>query len=281
MPRPADRSIATALEILPAGAVSSRRVESKNGPLFVKRTRPEFAWVLEAEAQGLELLRTARTLRVPQVRALTTGADEVVLELEWIASSEGGARTDALLGQGLARQHRSTAERFGWERKGTIGRTTQLNDWSADWVAFVRERRLRPQLDLATRVGGQSWDAGYRLLEQLPELLGGHHPVASLLHGDLWAGNWGADEGNAPVIFDPAVYYGDREADLAMTRLFGGFGRRFYEAYTDEWPLEPGHVVRERLYQLYHLLNHANLFGGDYVDNARHTIQGLLAETRG
>ncbi|MDE2052748.1 MAG: fructosamine kinase family protein, partial [Gammaproteobacteria bacterium] len=122
---------------------------------------------------------------------------------------------------------------------------------------------------------------GARLLESVDALLAGHRPRASLLHGDLWAGNWLADSQDEPVIFDPAAYYGDREADLAMTRLFGGFGRAFYDAYQDAAPLPAGHVVRAELYNLYHVLNHANLFGGGYARQARVSIERLLAEVRG
>jgi len=149
-------------------------------------------------------------------------------------------------------------------------------------LEFFRERRLRYQLELASQRGfaRDLEEPGHRLLEGVGALLEGHRPEPSLLHGDLWAGNWFADGEDRPVIFDPAVYYGDREADLAMTRLFGGFGRAFYSAYETEAPLPPGHAVRAELYNLYHVLNHANLFGGGYARQARSIIDRLLAEVR-
>jgi len=147
-------------------------------------------------------------------------------------------------------------------------------------VSFFRDRRLRYQLDLAERCGhlGRLQERGRELLERIGAFFSAYEPVASLLHGDLWGGNWGVDERGTPVIFDPAVYYGDREADLAMTRLFGGFGADFYAAYAAAWPLDPGAPLRVELYNLYHLLNHANLFGGGYPRQAERTVDRLLAE---
>jgi len=151
------------------------------------------------------------------------------------------------------------------------GSTPQENGTSASWAEFWRRRRLEPQLVLASR-------NGYRL-EAPPvwRLLEGHQPVASLLHGDLWRGNAGFLADGAPVLFDPAVYYGDREADLAMTELFGGFPQEFYEAYSEAWPLGEGYELRKPLYNLYHLLNHLNLFGGGYLAQVRATLR-LLAD---
>jgi len=121
-------------------------------------------------------------------------------------------------------------------------------------------------------------DAGHRLCESLAAFFPGYRPPPSLLHGDLWSGNWGAVGAGEPVIFDPAVYYGDRETDLAMTRLFGGFGPAFYAAYESTWPLDPGASTRVTLYQLYHVLNHFNMFGGGYLAQARAMIERLLAQ---
>src|SRR5262249_15190673 len=153
--------------------------------------------------------------------------------LEWIDFGTGTHRSEALLGERLAVQHRASSERFGWERDNTIGSTPQSNDWSPDWVEFFRERRLRAQLDLARRNAqtGRLQERGMRLIELMDAYFSSYRPVPSLLHGDLWGGNWGTDSTGAPVIFDPAVYYGDREADIAMTRLFGGFSNAFYTAY--------------------------------------------------
>jgi fructosamine-3-kinase len=149
-------------------------------------------------------------------------------------------------------------------------------------VAFFRERRLRYQLDLAGRNGysGRLSPQADELLERLDRFFTDYQPVPSLLHGDLWGGNWAAAAGGEPVIFDPAVYYGDREADLAMTRLFGGFGAGFYAAYEAAWPTDAGARTRGDLYNLYHVLNHVNLFGDGYIPQARAIIRGLLAQLR-
>ena len=172
-----------------------------------------------------------------------------------------------------------TAPRFGWHRDNTIGATPQSNAWTDDWARFFAERRLGYQLDLALEQGhsGQLIERGRRLCAPLDALLLDHRPVPSLLHGDLWGGNWAADESGQPVVFDPAIYFGDREADLAMTRLFGGFGRAFYDAYQSAWPLEAGADLRFDLYNLYHVLNHLNLFGGGYRGQAETLIEQLLA----
>ena len=163
----------------------------------------------------------------------------------------------------LAALHRQTGARFGWHRNNSIGLSPQRNDWSDDWVEFWRERRLRPQFERA----------GLKC-EFFEHLLEGHRPQPSLLHGDLWSGNAGFTR-EGPVVFDPAVYYGDREADLAMTELFGGFPSGFYDAYHAAYPLEPGYQKRKHLYNLYHLLNHLNLFGAGYLAQVKATLRLL------
>jgi fructosamine-3-kinase len=187
----------------------------------------------------------------------------------------------AQAGRVLACLHRCTATDFGWHRENTIGSTPQHNTRARDWVAFWRERRLGFQLDLAARNGyGRALlDSGERLMSVLDGLIG-HRPVASLLHGDLWGGNIGASRDGEPVIFDPAVYFGDRETDLAMTELFGGFGSDFYAAYREAWPLPPEYATRKTLYNLYHVLNHLNLFGGGYLTQAKGMMDRLVASTR-
>ena len=182
----------------------------------------------------------------------------------------------------LAQLHRTTAEAYGWHRDNTIGTTPQDNARTEDWAAFFRDRRIAPQLALAARNGhgGRLQRAGERLLAAMPLLLAGHAPVASLLHGDLWSGNAARLASGEPVIFDPAVYFGDRETDLAMTELFGGFPAAFHAAYRAAWPIDAGYPVRRTLYNLYHVLNHLNLFGGGYGAQAEAMIGQLLAEAR-
>jgi fructosamine-3-kinase len=253
------------------------------GEMFVKVAPAEGLPMFEAESAGLTELDRARALRIPRVLACGLAANAAFLALEWIEAGEGGGPCEARLGEGLAALHAVTEPRFGWLRDNTIGRTPQANDWSLDWVEFFRERRLRPQLELAARNGfGELLGApGERLLGCVDRLLSGHHPAPSLLHGDLWGGNWLASSTGEPVLFDPAVYYGDRETDLAMTRLFGGFGVTFYRAYQAAAPLAPGWEARVELYNLYHVLNHANLFGRTYAAQARRSVDHLLALAEG
>jgi fructosamine-3-kinase len=186
----------------------------------------------------------------------------------------------AELGRSLALVHSAHGDAFGWRRDNYIGSTPQLNPRSSSWSDFWRDARLRPQLELVKRSGrSQSLlEKGERLVDAIHRLLSGHAPAPSLLHGDLWGGNAGFLAGGAPVFFDPAVYWGDRETDLAMTELFGGFPPDFYSAYAKAAPLDPGYARRKPLYKLYHVLNHVNLFGGGYASQAERMIEGLLTQ---
>ena len=272
-PRPASRAH--------GGSINEcYRWEGDAGPLFVKIAPVRSSAMLAAEADGLEELRRADSVRVPRVLGIGTDAGNAWLALEWIQRGTPSGATDSILGEQLARQHRATQAAFGWSRDNTIGSTAQLNEWCADWVRFFRDRRLRFQLDLAAQNGfrGRLQERGKALLERMAEYFATYRPQPSLLHGDLWGGNRITAEGGSPVIFDPAVYYGDREADLAMTRLFGGFGASFYSAYEAAWALDPGAAARTDLYNLYHVLNHLNLFGEGYLGQAMSLIEGLLAE---
>jgi len=211
----------------------------------------------EAEADGLRAL--GAVVRVPRI--LDHGPDFILLEqLDLRRSGDWAA-----LAQMLARLHRTTGPRFGWHRDNRIGATPQINGWRDDWATFFHECRLRPQLELARRNG---------FAFEEPPRLENHRPEPSLLHGDLWSGNAGFIE-EGPVIFDPAVYYGDREADLAMTELFGGFPARFYAAYNEAFPLPDGYETRKHLYNLYHLLNHLNIFGEGYLAQVQRTLDLL------
>jgi fructosamine-3-kinase len=253
-----------------------------SGPVFLKLAGGGAAAMLEAEAAGLSELARARAVRVPRVLACGCAGASAFLALEWL---EAGVATEASaerLGRQLAAQHAVSAPQHGWWRDNTIGSSPQANAVTTSWPEFFRERRLRPQLALAVSRGfGALLEApGERLLEGVAALLETHRPQPALLHGDLWGGNWLATPDGDPAIFDPAVYYGDRETDIAMTELFGGFGPRFYRAYAAVAPLPPGAELRRELYNLYHVLNHANLFGGGYGASARRMIERLLAELR-
>ena len=232
--------------------------------------------MFEAEAEGLAELKKAGAVRVPEVYDVGTDAAGAYIEMQRFEFERGEQHDAATLGKGLAALHRHTAELHGWHRDNTIGPTPQHNPQSDDWVAFFRIHRLQFQLDLAERNGyaGELQERGKQLAEQLGDFFEGYQPAPSLLHGDLWAGNWGVADG-VPVIFDPAVDYGDRETDIAMTRLFGGFGDAFYREYERAWPLALGSTERLELYKLYHVLNHLNLFGSGYLDQAMAILRRL------
>jgi protein-ribulosamine 3-kinase len=241
--------------------------------LFVKLNTLRFADAFAAEADGLAALRAAG-MRAPEPLAHGAAAGCAFLALE--ALDLGGKEDFAAFGHALARLHRVRGDRFGWTRDNFIGATAQPNSRTGDWIEFWRDQRLAPQLKLALRNGhGEVKLPVERICKELPQLLAGHSPEPSLLHGDLWRGNVGFLAGGGPVVFDPALYRGDREADLAMTELFGGFPRAFYAAYEEAWPLEEGYRARKHLYNLYHLLNHLNLFGAGYLAQVRETL-GLL-----
>ncbi len=247
---------------------------------FVKMNAAHRAPMLEAEADGLAAIGRTGTIRVPQPIATGIAGAVAFLALEWLEFGRGGR--DAALGRALAAMHRHAGPRFGWHRDNTIGTTLQDNTWSGTWLDFLRDRRLAPQLALAAGNGhgGALQRDGERLLAELPALLDGHQPSPSLVHGDLWSGNAGRLASGEPAIFDPAVYYGDRETDLAMSELFGGFGADFYAAYDDAWPRADDYEVRRTVYNLYHVLNHLNLFGGAYRSQAEAMIGELLALVR-
>lgn len=253
------------------------RLAADGGDVFLKTGRIDSMDMFTAEAEGLAEIAGATVLRVPEVHAVGQTAEVAFLALEWLSFDRPNASIEKDFGERLARMHRVTSDEFGWHRDNTIGLTPQRNTWSGDWVEFFQEQRLGYQLRLAAENGhtGELQLQGRRLLKRLPSLFDDYDPVPSLLHGDLWGGNW-ASSGGEPVIFDPAVYYGDRETDLAMTKLFGGFGQCFYEAYESAWPLAPGSRERLKLYQLYHVLNHLNLFGSAYLGRALALTSALL-----
>lgn len=263
------------------GCINEAFVLSGNGRrYFVKLHEPRLEEMFAAEAEGLSAILAAQAIRAPRPVCWGNTGAHSYLVLEFIRLH--GAVDAARFGERLAQMHRHTQARFGWYRDNTIGSTPQPNAELDDWVAFWGERRLGFQLELAARRGaGRALiDKGERLMERLDGLFTDYRPVPSLLHGDLWSGNWGSDDAGEPVIFDPAVYFGDREADLAMTELFGGPGAEFYAAYEAAWPLDPGYRVRKQLYNLYHVLNHYNLFGGGYAGQAERMAERLLAELR-
>ncbi len=232
-----------------------------------------------AEADGLAEIARTRTVRVPKPVCHGANREASWIVLEHLELRPGNDKSMRELGRNLALLHRVTGKRYGWHRDNTIGATPQINAWADDWVPFWRERRLGFQLRLAESNGhgGRLIESGERLMEKLTAFFKGYSPFPSLLHGDLWSGNAAMAASGEPVIFDPATYYGDRETDLAMTELFGGFPQSFYDAYHAEFPLDPGYAIRKALHNLYHVLNHLNLFGGGYGAQAERMIEQLLA----
>jgi fructosamine-3-kinase len=285
-----DRAISRALGVpfaarqadaLHGGDISEAFRLGEGARSFFVKTQPAARLAMfEAEAAGLVELAAAQAVRVPQVICHGVAAGRAYLVLEYLPLQPHGDA--ALLGRQLARQHRATADRFGWQRDNWIGATPQPNAWQVDWIAFWRDARLGFQLKLAAQngYGGALQRDGAALLDRLDAFFDGHAPSPSLLHGDLWGGNHGYLADGSPVIFDPAVHFGDRECDLAMSELFGGFAPAFHAAYREAWPLDAGYPVRRTLYNLYHVLNHANLFGGGYAAQAARMIAQLLAEIR-
>lgn len=233
--------------------------------------------MFEAEFLGLQALAAADAIRVPLPLCTGSADGQSYIVMEYIPL--GGSGSNARAGEQLAELHRHQADAFGWQRANTIGSTRQTNDWTAAWIDFWREHRLGFQLQEAARngLGNNLQQLGEKLLEVFPVLMD-HDPLPSLLHGDLWGGNLSFDNAGSPVIYDPATYYGDREAEIAMTELFGGFGGGFYDAYNAVWPLDAGYAMRKAFYNLYHILNHANMFGGGYVQQAQQMMERLLAE---
>jgi fructosamine-3-kinase len=244
---------------------------------FVKINTSHKLEMFRGEAQGLRQIAATDTIRVPQPVCAGTTREHAYLVMEYIPLN--GPSNSALAGERLAALHIQRGDRFGWSQDNNIGSTLQPNQWSDDWSDFWREQRLAFQLKLAAENGyrGRLQRRGEILLELFAALID-HNPQPALIHGDLWGGNLGYDIQGEPVIYDPAAYYADREAEIAMTELFGGFGNSFYQAYNSVRALDSGYPVRKTLYNLYHVLNHLNLFGGGYLGQAEGMIERLLAE---
>lgn len=250
---------------------------------FIKLNQKNRLAMFQAEAAGLREIKQSQTIRVPNVICSGIAEEQSFLVLEKLSLSNAQMGSATELGKQLAQMHHHSphemsAKKFGWSQDNTIGSTPQLNAQSKSWVDFWREHRLGFQLDLAKQNGAALTliEKGEKLLNRLDAFFSDYSPHASLLHGDLWSGNYGYLENGEPVIFDPAVYYGDRETDMAMTEMFGGFPTEFYRAYNEAWPLDKGYKKRKILYNLYHILNHFNLFGGGYGGQAETMVDKLL-----
>ncbi len=281
------------------GCISqAMKVADSQRSFFVKVNQVNQLAMFEAERDGLQAMYDTGTIRVPQPLCCGVAVGSAYIVMEWLelsgsggsgsgGSSSGGSGVSSgsawkQMGEQLAAMHQVTSANkfegkgFGWYRDNTIGATPQQNGWKDNWVEFWRDRRIGLQFELAYDRGG-SFPRRDELMSSIPRLLAGHNPEPVLLHGDLWSGNAAISAAGEPVILDPATYYGDAETDLAMTELFGRFPAEFYQAYNRAKPIAPGYEQRKVLYNLYHILNHFNLFGGSYRSQANRMIDQILA----
>jgi fructosamine-3-kinase len=258
----------------------SYQLKTENVSWFIKLNDDESEAMFAAEAEGLKALTDTQTITIPQVIMSGKVDQQAYLLLEYLDLQACDVNAEKRLGQQLAQLHRKKQPYYGWPINNTIGKTLQLNQSNNHWVTFWQQQRLAQQLTWAAEKGytGKLQTQGNKLCADIGHFFSSYQPQASLVHGDLWAGNVAADPNGNPVIFDPACYYGDREVDIAMTELFGGFSDHFYTAYQQAWPLDQGYAVRKILYNLYHSLNHLNLFGQRYENQSLSMIEQLLAE---
>jgi len=271
----------TNTQVITGGCInSSYLLQSNKQSYFVKLNQAHLGKMFEAEFSGLLEIAQTNTITVPH--PILYGVVEGIsfLVLEFTALSATNPQSDIQLGQQLAALHKIQQPFFGWHQDNTIGSTKQLNGSTNQWLDFWKNKRLDFQLTLAEKNGytDQLIQSGKKLSESLVHFFHDSHPLPSLLHGDLWSGNTATNKQGKPIIYDPACYYGDRETDIAMTELFGGFSPNFYAAYHESFPLSSAYSTRKKLYNLYHILNHLNLFGTGYQQQAQNMIDSLLSE---
>jgi fructosamine-3-kinase len=254
-------------------------LQGNNARYFAKINRAQLVNMFAAEYKGLQEIAATQTINVPKAISYGTHNHYSFLILDYIDVGNSNKHLQRLLGQQLAQLHQQPQPFFGWHCNNTIGSTPQINTANNNWLAFWQTQRLGFQLNLAFKNGykGKLQQLGAQLIAKMPALFADYQPVPSLLHGDLWGGNYAINTQGQPFIFDPACYYGDRETDIAMTELFGGFSSDFYNAYNEVWALDTGYTQRKPFYNLYHLLNHLNLFGSSYLRQTEQTIMQLLS----
>lgn len=253
------------------------QLQDQNQNYFIKINQANSLSMFTAEALGLSQMRATKSIRVPQPICWGTVGDSSYLVLEWLEfAPRGDHQAWEAMGRQLAKMHQVPgAKQFGWEENNTIGSTPQINTWNSNWADFFAQERIGYQLKLAKRRGGSFPDLEL-VIAKVKAFLQDRHPQPSLVHGDLWSGNAAILESGEPVILDPATYYGDHEVDLAMTELFGGFPAAFYQGYEQVWALDSGYQKRKSLYNLYHILNHFNLFGGGYGAQASRILEQIV-----
>ena len=261
-------------QTLTGGCINqATRLSDGKHQFFVKTNHPNCLDMFVAEAIALQQIYATQTIRVPQPICWGLADDQAYLVLENLTL--GGRQDWETMGQNLAAMHRVTSDRgFGWDCNNAIGTTPQINNWTNNWLNFWSEHRLGWQIRLAKRKGWQCIVSEQKIYESISEIFSNYQPQPAMVHGDLWGGNASFVDGE-PVIFDPALYFGDREVDLAMTELFGGFPPQFYNAYEAAYPIDASYQQRKTVYNLYHILNHFNLFGGGYNSQANRMITDI------
>lgn len=244
---------------------------------FVKINASEFLPMFEAEQDNLTTLRNTNTVNVPEFITLGKTRGNAFIILNYLPTkSLYHCRNSLEFGQQLAELHAiHTQIEYGFDNDNYIGTTVQPNRWHKKWAQFFADQRIAWQLSLLAEKGIRVAQDNDALLDSVYYGLKNHNPSPSLLHGDLWSGN-AANGPFGPLCFDPACYYGDRECDIAMTELFGGFDSDFYKGYQSVYPLADGYHRRKSIYNLYHVLNHCNLFGGHYIQQAEQMIDELM-----
>jgi len=254
------------------------KISTDAGDFFLKTHADKGQDMFMREAAGLNAL--AGGIRTPEVHAYGSVAGQEYLLLEWLDLGRG---SEADLGEQLAALHARAQPAFGFAENNFIGAMPQLNGFDEHWPRFYREKRLKPQLKWAKERGlsGKAITEIETLCTQIEVFFTDYQPKPALIHGDMWGANHGFLSDGTPVLFDPATYCADREAEIAMTELFGGLAPGFYDAYQAHTPLDPGYATRKTLYNLYHVLNHFNLFGGGYGQQAETMAARLNAAARG
>ncbi|MDJ0725612.1 MAG: fructosamine kinase family protein [Prochloraceae cyanobacterium] len=251
------------------------QIIGKNRSYFVKLNEPNRVEMFAAEALGLKQMVATNTIRIPKPICWGATDRNSYIVMEWLEFARGDNKSFEKMGRQLAAMHRvKVSSDFGWEVNNTIGATPQINLKTANWADFFAECRIGYQIKLARRKGG---NFSNKIIEVVRKKLADRKPQPSLVHGDLWSGNAAVTIDGDPVILDPATYWGDREVDIAMTEVFGGFPAAFYRGYNEEWELDSGYQQRKIIYNLYHILNHFNLFGGGYGSQANRMISQIMA----
>ncbi|MDX1347943.1 MAG: fructosamine kinase family protein [Thiomicrorhabdus chilensis] len=257
------------------------KLHTHTGNYFLKLNHLEALPLFETEVHNLRAIERSGSILCPKPLGFGRHNEQAWLLMEHLELTSRG--DDFQRGRDLALMHHQInheTKPFGWFENNYIGHTPQLNRWHSDWVGFYSEERLRPQLEMTqlNDAPRQLYDLGCELIDRLPNWFQNYQPEAALLHGDLWGGNSAFTTSGDAVVFDPACYYGDRETDLAMSELFGGFSDAFYAGYNEVFPLDRDYAKRKPLYNLYHILNHYNLFGGHYAQQAQGIIEQLLKQ---